>query len=188
MTPPCAPPTLRSVLVSLVADSPSRWIREWNWKTALTSSWVRSGIFLAVNASAGWGAAQAAWLTEFVFRLATSGFYGSLTARFRLVEPRWAATACAAILLPVVSHAGEFLVHWARGTAELWTSLAVSALFTVFSTTFNLHVMRAGALTVGAGSRSLADDLRAMPGLLLDFIGAGGPRAGAWLRRPVRSS
>lgn len=161
--------TVRDVLGSLAGD-PRCWLREWNWKAALTSALSRSGVFFAANLSAGLEAAVAALVTELALRAITSGFYGSLTARFRHVEPRWQATLCAVVLLPCCSHSVELAVHWWRGTAALATGIAASALFTVLSTAFNLHLMRHGILIVGDGARSLGDDLRAMPRLLLRFV------------------
>src|SRR5687768_14954859 len=137
----------------------------WNYKTAVLSALVRAGIFFATNAKAGVDAATAAMLTEFCFRFATSGFYGALTQRFRRVEPAWAGTAGAMLLLPALAHSLEFVVHSWRGTPELAASMAASIAFTMLSTAFNLFAMRRGALVVGAGTRTLIDDVRAMPRL-----------------------
>jgi hypothetical protein len=150
---------------------PRHWIEVWNWKAALTSSLVRGAVFFGVNLMAGWDAARAALVTEFTLRAVTSGFYGALTQRFRLVKPRWAATLTASVLLPVVSHTVELMVHWLRHTEALAASIAASACLTIVSTAFNLHIMRHGVLTVGTGSRSLAHDLHAMPRLLATFVG-----------------
>ncbi len=173
------PRTLQEAWASL-GGHPRQWLRQWHWKAALASALVRAALFFAVNLTEGLEAARGAALTEAMLRGLTSGFYGAVTARFRSVEPRWAATAAVSVLLPVVSHTVEFLVHFARGTEALVRSIAASALLTVLSTAFNLHLMRHGVLTVGAGSQSLVRDLRALPHLLLSFFA--GPCA--WLRRP----
>jgi hypothetical protein len=142
----------------------------WNYKTAVLSALVRAGIFFAGNAKAGYDAAGAAMLTEFCFRFATSGFYGALTQRFRRVEPAWAATIGAMVLLPALAHSLEFVVHSWRGTPELAASMVASIAFTMISTAFNLFAMRRGALVVGTGTRTLVDDLRAMPRLVVLFV------------------
>lgn len=149
----------------------------WNWKAALTSAMTRAGLFFAVNLTSGMAAARAAFVTELVLRGVTSGFYGAVTQRFRHVQPAWAGTLAASILLPVVSHSIEFLVHWGRGTQALGASIVASVCMTVVSTAFNLHLMRHGVLTVGDGSRSLMEDVRALPRLLASFLG---------LRQPSR--
>jgi hypothetical protein len=142
----------------------------WNYKTALLSALVRAGIFFAANARAGYDAAMAAMVTEFCCRFATSGFYGALTQRFRHVEPAWAGTLGAIVLLPILAHAIEFVVHRWRGTPELAASLGASIAFTMLSTAFNLFVMRRGALVVGPGTHTLIEDLRAMPRLVVLFV------------------
>jgi hypothetical protein len=166
---PSSPRSVRAAVASLGGD-PRQWIRQWNWKTALTSSLVRGMLFFFVNLTASLAAAQAALLTEVLLRSVTSGFYGAVTQRFRHVEPRWAATATVSVILPIASQAIELWVHWLRGTEALLPSVAASALVTVWSTAFNLHVMRHGVLTVGTDSQSLRRDLRALPTMMLSFV------------------
>jgi hypothetical protein len=143
----------------------------WNWKAALTSACLRGALFFAVNSAHGADAARSAFLTEFALRGVMSGFYGAMTSAFRHVHPPWKATVMASLLLPVLSHGVELVVHWARGTEALAASIAASVALTAVSTAFNLHVMRHGVMTVGEGSQSLAKDLRALPGLALSFLG-----------------
>lgn len=164
------PRSLPDALRSL-AERPSQWTARWNWKAALTSSVVRGGVFFTVNLTAGLDAAQAALVTELVLRALTSGFYGAVTERFSHVEPPWAATATASVLLPLLSHTVELLVHWVRGTEALAASILASAALTVVSTAFNLHLMRHGVLRVGAGSQPFVEDLRALPRLVGTFVG-----------------
>lgn len=144
----------------------------WNYKAAVLSAVVRGHIFLLANLSAGADAAVAAFGTELWFRLLTSGFYGALTQAFSRIEPARASTLGALIVVPVVSHSLELAVHRWRGTEQLTASIAASIAFTVVSTSFNLFAMRRGALVVGAGSRSLLDDLRAVPRLMAAFASA----------------
>ena len=113
---------------------------------------------------------MSALYTELAFRGITSGFYGAITEGFSDVQPGWAAAATVMILLPLLNHSVEFLVHWLRGTHNLATSILASVCFTALSTLFNLYAMRRGALIVGQGSHSLAKDLLRLPRLLLDFF------------------
>jgi hypothetical protein len=58
----------------------------------------------------------------------------------------------------------------ARGTEALLLSVAASALLTVGSSAFNLHLIRHGVLTVGTDdSQSLVHDLRRLPVMMLGF-------------------
>lgn len=161
---------LRDVLIALVRHPVERLVRRWNWKSALLSSASRAVLFFGTNLSAGLDAAVAAMLTELIVRGGTSGFYGALTQAFSGAAPRWAATLTALVVLPLTGHALELLVHWLRGTEKLAASIAVSCLFTIVSTLFNLFAMRRGALIVGTGRASLGQDLRRMPRLIAAFI------------------
>ena len=146
--------------------------RRWNYKAAILSSILRAAIFFATNLTAGREAALMAMTTEFCFRFATSGFYGAMTQAFRRVEPARAGTVAALVVLPLIAHSLEFVVHWWRGTAALGVSIAASMAFTAISTAFNLFAMRHGALIVGCERRSLLSDLLAMPRLLVLFVRA----------------
>jgi len=74
------------------------------------------------------------------------------------------------VLIPLVSHSLELLVHTLRGTPKIVTSLIASVCFTWISTLFNLYAMRRGVLVVESGSKSLKSDLRKAPRLILDFV------------------
>ncbi|MGA3027358.1 MAG: hypothetical protein ABSF98_21585 [Bryobacteraceae bacterium] len=112
-------------------------------------------------------------LAEFVFRGATSGFYGALTQAFRKAEPVWKAGVTVMVLLPLSSHSIEFAVHLARHTPRLRGSIVSSLCFTAISTLFNLYAMRRGVLVTGGAAGSVASDMRRMPGLIGGFVAAG---------------
>jgi hypothetical protein len=158
------------VFRSLVRDPWGQLLSRWNWKSALTSALIRAAIFFFTNLRAGAAAASAAWLTEFVWRFALSGYYGALIQRFRFAIPQRAANAIIAVGLPVFNHTLEFLIHSARGTPELKRSMIVSVCFTVISMLFNAYAMRRGVMITGAGAQSLTHDLRQMPGIILGFV------------------
>lgn len=172
-----APVTWVSVLSQM--SNPTRLLRAWNWKSATVSASIRAAIFFVANLQGGREAAWAAWSTEFVLRLATSGFYGGLTQEFSAIEPEWHGMLAAMVVLPVLSHALEIIVHLMRGTSELVVSIAASMAFTVLSTTFNVFAMRRGALVTGNGSRPLHRDLLLMPGLVAAFARSGWRAANA---------
>jgi hypothetical protein len=134
-------------------------------------------LFFATNLAAGMPAAIAAMKTELVFRGITSGFYGALTEAFREAQPPWTAALTVMLLLPVVNHSIELLVHWMRGTQKLLPSMVASVILTAFSTLFNFYVMRRGVLIVGAGRHSLGQDLLKLPRLVVDFV--------TWIPRQV---
>ena len=162
--------TVGQVLVGLVRHPIDRIARRWNWKSAVLSSASRASLFFTANLGAGLDAAFAAMFTELVFRGMTAGFYGGLTQSFRHAAPHWLASLTVMVLLPICTHATEFAVHWLRGTEKLAASLAVSVVFTIVSTLFNLFAMRRGVLIVGEGRGSLLADLRQIPRLIVLFV------------------
>jgi len=170
--------TLRQALLRLLRYPVQLLFHRWNWKSAVLSSLLRASLFFAVNLNAGLPAAIPAMKTELVFRAVTSGFYGALTESFRDVTPAWEAAVAVMVLLPLANHSIELLVHWIRGTHNLYSSILASVILTAFSTLFNFYIMRRGALIVGSGRRSLLADLRRLPRLTLDFV--------TWLPRYIR--
>jgi len=173
-----APRTVAAVLLWLVSHPWSALACRWNYKSAVFSAAIRAVLFFLTNLRAGVDAAAAAMLTEAVFRVCTSGFYGAMTQAFRQAEPRWAATACALVVVPAAAHAFELVVHWARATPELALSVVASVALSLVSTGFTLFAMRRGALVVGEAAPSLLADLRALPGLMVQFAAIAG--RGLW--------
>ncbi|HXG53809.1 MAG TPA: hypothetical protein VNJ03_00380 [Vicinamibacterales bacterium] len=151
----------------------THFVRHWNWKAALISSVCRATIFFVMNVPAGMEAGVRALVTELLFRAVASGVLGSLTQTLRHARPAWHGAVAALLIMPAVGHAAEYAVHRLAGTPRLSHSMFVSVAFTCFTTTFNLFAMRRGALIVGAGQRSLAHDLRAMPRLIAEFVTCG---------------
>lgn len=125
------------------------------------------------NLSAGWSSAAGAGGAELIYRILTAGFYGALTQSFRAAEPVWTANVTVMILLPLLQHSIEFVIHATRGTPNLAASITASVCCTAISTLFNLYAMRRGALVVGSGAGSITDDLKRMPRLIGGFAAAG---------------
>lgn len=175
--------SLRAVLQEVIRHPIHHLVRKWNYKSAIASASLRSTVFFAANLSVGFDAAVAAFTTELVLRLTTSGFYGALTQAFRRVEPARMGTVGALIVLPTTAHALELLVHRWQATPMLGLSIVLSMTLTAVTTSFNLYAMRRGALVVGErDGRSLGADLVALPGLIVSFIHAG---IRAIVRRPA---
>lgn len=170
--------TAAEALLGLVRRPVELLLRRWNWKSAMFSALFRGSIFFTVNRKAGMEAALGALAADFVYRTMTAGFYGAFTQSLRRVEPAWHAAMATLVVLPVINHCAEFLVHWLGGTPRLRASVLVSIVFTILSTLFNLFAMRRGALVVGEHGHSLLTDMRRMPAVVAAFV-ATPPRA-AW--------
>lgn len=152
--------------------------RYWNWKTALVSAMMRAPIFFVANLSAGRNAAVAAFLTEFVYRVVASGFYGALTAYFARLRPKRTATVLALIVMPALAHSVEYVVHLLAGTPHIASAILGSIAVSVVTTLFSLFVMRRGLFLPGA--QSFAADVRGLARLVAV------PVAGAWRRAVSR--
>lgn len=174
--------TVTAVLRRLTNDPFDLLINRWNWKASLMSALIRATIYLLTNLSAGWKAAAGAMSAEFVFRIATTGFYASFIQAFRRVHPVWKANLTVILVLPALALAVEYLYHWAIGTPNFRVSFRYSMAFTAVSAVFNLFAMRRGAIVVGPGQQSLASDFRSMPRIVGEFLLAL-PRAMASLWR-----
>jgi hypothetical protein len=165
--------TVGQVFLEILRDPFEYLIRRWNWKSVIFSPGLRAIIFLCVNLRAGWRAALSAALIELLYRTPTAGIYGALTQAFRKADPAWAAGVTVMVLLPLVSHSIEFLVHYLHGTPKLGPSIIASVCFTALATLFNLFAMRRGVLVVGRAESSLASDMRQIPRTILAFLVAG---------------
>jgi len=180
--------TVLDVLRQLSRAPGDLLLRKWNWKSAVFSSLIRAAVFFFCNLTAGMRAADGAMLAEFVYRGITAGFYGALTQAFRRAEPVWHASLTVMVLLPLSSHSVEFVVHVVRHTPHLRTSIISSVCFTAISTLFNLYAMRRGVLVTGAGSGSVASDMRRIPGLIAGFVAVGPLALYRSLRNPQPTS
>ncbi|ODS52646.1 MAG: hypothetical protein ABS36_16495 [Acidobacteria bacterium SCN 69-37] len=139
----------------------------WNWKAALVSATMRAPVFFTVNLPAGFDAAAAACLTEFLYRICSAGFYGALTTYFARRRAQRAATLQAIVVLPALAHSVEYVVHRVAGTPFIATAIGVSIVISMTTTRFSLAMMRRGLFV--AGGQSLAADLRE---LVLLIVGA----------------
>ena len=90
---------------------------------------------------------------------------------FTDAEPVWAASAVAMVVVPLLSRAIEFLVHWIAGTPELLVGVLVSLAFSAVSNPLTLFAMRRGALVVGTEDEdSFARDLVRLPRIAYDGL------------------
>jgi hypothetical protein len=106
------------------------------------------------------------------------GIFGAATERIRHARPAWLTGLIVWLTIPMLLLVLQYNVHRFFGTPELRRSMIASFCFAAFGTGFNWFAMRRGAFLVGGPhgggrKRSFADDLRALPILLWDFVSAG---------------
>lgn len=164
--------SLPRILWGLVRHPWQSVFRRWNWKSAVLSAILRAIVFFSANLRAGVPAALGVAAVDSVFRISTSGFYGTLTQALRRAEPPWQGALASMVLLPACNHTLEFFIHWGHGTPKLKASIIASVTFTAVSTLFNWFAMRRGALLVGGEGDSLGRDLARMPAIIGAFLAA----------------
>ena len=191
------PETVGDVFRCLARNPWRSLVLRWNWKSAACSSAIRANIFFFVTLQSGWRAALGAFTAELLYRVLTSGFYGTLTQSFSGAQPAWAGAATVMILLPLSSHSMEFAIHSLRHTPHLKANIMTSVGFTIISTLFNWYAMRKGSLIVGSGAKSVGKDMQSIPRLIAEFVAAGPlalwrlmrallwPKEEVWSTRPL---
>jgi len=162
--------TVGQVCVGLVRHPIRAVVHRWHWKGAALSAVTRGALFFATNISGGPRLAVRAMLVEAALGVPLAGVLAAVTQAFGRAEPAWAGALAATILLPLVAHPAELVVHWAAGTPNLGASIAASVSLSVVSTAFSLFAVRRGVMVVGDGSKSLGEDLKRLPRLVADFV------------------
>ena len=141
-----------------------------NWKSALLSPVCRGAFVFAATVSVDPAAAVSALIVEVLYRGLISGFCGAVVEAFRTAEPYWAGQLTVLLVVPVLSDALDFIVHWQYGTRQLGRSVTASLALTMVSTAFNYFAMRRGALIVGERHGTLLQDLVMIPALVIGFL------------------
>ncbi len=178
-TMPIASTKTISEALSGVWQNPAQLVRQWNYKGALMSGFLRAPIFLITylvgreSIKLAIGAATA----QFIFRFIFAGVGGALIQAFRRVEPAWKALLAILLIVPVISHIFEYLVQtgfaYFTGTGD-HTDVAIlrSVCISILSALFSLFIMRRDVLIVGeAESKSIWSDLAMFPRLIFEFMG-----------------
>ena len=164
---------------------PLQLITRWNWKSVVLSTIVRGSIYLVSYLLYGqaWKVIFAALSVDIMFRLPTTGITGSVTQSFRHATPQWLGNLIVSILLPAFGQVVEFFSHYfqekyfydvlpASDNNAFAKTFAISLLFAVVSTLFNLYLMRHGVLLVGAREETLTigGDLKRIPMHIVEFV------------------
>lgn len=148
-------------------------VLRWNGKAALLSAMFRGVIFLVASIKSHHGGRSSGVLAEALFGAVSAGFFGTLTQALRFARPAWLADLLLAGIFPLVFQVGDFFFHAALGTQVFRIVMIASAVFTVFSSLFNLYIMRRGTLLVGDEGKPFSQDLSSLPRLALLFVVSG---------------
>jgi Na+/melibiose symporter-like transporter len=183
---PAPQQNLTEALLGLLRKPVAGLVGGFNWKTAAMSALLRAIMFFFTNLRAGHTLALKATLVEGLYAVVTMGVFGAATERIRHAKPAWLTGLVVWLAIPALLLFVQYHVHRFFGTPELRRSMIASFCFAALGTGFNWFAMRRGAFLVGdplvggphGGDkrRTFAEDLRALPILLWEFVSAG-PRA-----------
>jgi hypothetical protein len=160
-------------LLDLLRNPWRHFVLRWNGKSALLSALFRGAIFLCASVKSHHAGRSSGILAEALYGAVSAGFFGTLTQSLRFAEPEWLAELLLAGLFPLAFQIGDYCFHAALGTQVFLIGMVSSAVFTVFSSLFNLYVMRRGTLLIGAEGKPFGEDLGALPKLALLFVVSG---------------
>jgi uncharacterized membrane protein (DUF485 family) len=141
----------------------------WNWKCALMSATARSLVYLAALARSGPHGRLSIVLVEIVYVALTAGVYAGLQQRALIIRPQLLGNLTIAFGVPALAQFVDWLAHRVAGAPVPFRAIVAVTIFACVSALFHLYVMRRGVFLSGQG-RSLGDDFRRIPRLVLGFI------------------
>ncbi len=142
----------------------------WNWKSAILSGVIRSATYFILVARQGHHAGLRSAAVEAVYVALTAGIYSGLQQRAMRLEPRRLANLTILAAVPLSAQLIDFLVQRAAHTPGLATATIGMVGWGLLSASFHLHLMRNGAMLVGAEGRSFGNDLKRIPRLVGTFV------------------
>ncbi|WP_263354073.1 hypothetical protein [Acidicapsa acidisoli] len=146
------------------------WNFAWNWKCALMSATARSVVYAAAVAHSRNRDGFAIVVVEMAYVTLTSGVYAGLQQAALGLRRRWLGDLGIVVGVPGLAQLLDWLLHRTVGAPAPHRALVSVCVFTLISALFHRHVMRHGTFLTGKQGRSMADDFRRIPRLLLSFV------------------
>jgi hypothetical protein len=159
---------LSGALADIVRRPVTNLLTAWNWKAACISVLIRASVFFSTNLKSGRGSALRASLVEAGFAIFAAGLLAAVTQRVRHAKPVWATGLFVWLGVPCILLGIQTAVHTLGGTPHMRTGLIASFCMAAFGSGFNWYAQRRGVLVTGPDSAG--GDLKALPGVLLDFL------------------
>jgi hypothetical protein len=135
------------------------------------SATARSLVYLAALARSGPHGRLSIVLVEIAYVALTAGIYAGLQQKALALRPQLLGNLTIAFAVPALAQLVDWLTHRIAGAPVPFRATAALTIFACVSALFHLYVMRRGAFLSGRG-RSLGDDFRRIPRLVLGFIAA----------------
>lgn len=133
------------------------------------SATARSIVYLAALARSGPHKRLSIVLVEIVYVALTAGIYAGAQQKALDLGSRLLGNFTIAIAVPALSQILDWLAHRAVGAPVPLRAMVAVSIFTFVSALFHLFVMRRGVFLTNQG-RSLTDDFRRIPRLLVSFV------------------
>jgi len=168
--PPSAPEDLRQALRNMLTSPIRTLVPPWSWKAAAFNAVLRALLFFASNLRSGRGEATKAMLVEAVFAVFAAGLIGAISQQLRRAEPLWATALLVWAGLPGVMLLAQLAVHHLARTPHRGGGLLGSFCLSVVASAFTWYAMRRGALLGGDDQTPVLHDVKALPGISLDFV------------------
>jgi hypothetical protein len=149
----------------------------WNWKCAFMSATARSLVYLAALARSGPHGRLSIVLVEVAYVALTAGVYAGLQQKALAIRPQFLGNLTIALGVPLLAQLVDWSTHRVAGAPVPFRATVAVSVFAVVSALFHLYVMRHGVFLSGQG-RTLRDDFRRIPRLVLNFIVAPAKLAG----------
>lgn len=134
------------------------------------SAAARSLVYLAATIRSGLRGSLAIVLVEVAYVTLTAGIYAGMQQQALRLRSRWLGNLIVAVGVPALAQTMDWLTHRLTGPAVAQKAIFAVCIFTFLSALFHLHVMRNGAFLTGGQGRSLVDDFRRMPRLIVGFV------------------
>jgi hypothetical protein len=167
---PGRPLTVMDALFDLGVHPARTFFYSWNWKSALLSVTLRAPIFLIATLRRGLEAMSIAVVVEALYSAAISGCYGAFVQKLRNARPVWAAGMLIVIVMPAIVFCFDYLLHLATAMPNLKGGMVAAGILSLLSSLFNWFLMSRSSLLVGKEGHSLANDMKRMPRLVVDFL------------------
>ena len=133
------------------------------------SGLVRSAVY-AVAMARGSRDGLTVIAIEMLYVAFTAGLYAGLQQKALRLRRRWLGDLCIVVGVPGLSQWLDWLLHRAAGAPAPHRAVISACVFTLVSALFHRHVMRHGTFLTGTEGRTMAEDFRRIPRLVLSFI------------------
>lgn len=109
-------------------------------------------------------------LVEALFAVLVGGLIGAVSQQLRRAKPLWATALFVSFGMPGAMLLAQDAVHQLAGTPHLGGGLLTSFCLASLASAFSWYAMRQGAMLGGADQTTLSHDLKALPGVVLQFV------------------